>query len=234
VKKLQFQVKFHGQTLRGDVWGEGVPQVLLLHGAGKGDRTRFVELREMFLRDGLTSIAFDFIGHGETGGDLKSSSLKDRTEQALAVLKHFDLHELKYLIGCSMSGYTAVKLSEYIRLEKMVLIVPAMYRSDVYDEKFNEGFTELIRKKNSWEKSDAWKILSEFKDEILIIKAGQDQTIPQGVAQKLFNSAKQASHRDLVTIEQAPHKIMLYCREFPHLFGKIYSEIREDTYDRSF
>ncbi len=234
MKPCRFTVKFDNHEIVGDIFGQGKPTVLFLHGAGKGDRTRFIEMREIMLKYGVTSAAFDFIGHGETGGNIKETSLKSRTDQALAVIKHLKIRELDKLIGLSMSGYTAIKLTEHLLIEKLVLIVPAVYRADVYETKFNAGFTGQIREDESWKKSDAWKILNEFKREVLIIKAEKDETIPEGVISKLFNSAKHSSCCNIYEVKHSPHKVMLYCKKFPWLFGIMVSEIDEDIYDRCF
>lgn len=220
--------------LRGDVWGEGERIALFLHGAGKCDRSRFKELREILDKYGYTTIAFDFVGHGETGGELIGSSLKDRTDQVLAVLKHLKIEKLSHVIGLSMSGYTAVKLTEHVPIGKLVLIVSAAYRADVYETPFGDKFTGQIREHESWRTSDAYKILEDFKGEVLIIKAAKDETIPEGVIQLLYDAAKKSSHRYIYTFEHAPHKIMLYAREFPHFFGTMASLIDEDMYDRRF
>jgi hypothetical protein len=54
-----------------------------------------------------------FAGHilvGDTGGDLKSSSLKSRTEQACAVIGAAGLTRPFSVLAASMGGYTAVTL----------------------------------------------------------------------------------------------------------------------------
>ncbi|MFH1712466.1 MAG: alpha/beta hydrolase [Patescibacteria group bacterium] len=234
MKKRKFQVQFRGHTLRGDIWGEGVPQVLLLHGAGQSEMSRFKLLREHFARENITTASFDFIGHGKTGGSLKSSSLKNRTEQALAVIKHLKIKELQYLIGCSMSGYTAIRLSEYIKMEKLVLIVPAVYRADVYEVPFGPKFTKMIRAPKSWLESDAWKIVSELRSEILIIAAGKDEVIPKNLPNRLFSKAQKSHDRDIEYVKNASHSILAYFDEWPYLLNSVYSLIREDLYDRHF
>jgi alpha-beta hydrolase superfamily lysophospholipase len=55
-----------------------------------------------------------FDGHilvGDTGGDLKSSSLKSQTEQACAVIGAAGLTRPLSVLAASMGGYTAVTLT---------------------------------------------------------------------------------------------------------------------------
>jgi hypothetical protein len=81
------QFDFESHTLIGDILSPGnSPQVLVLHGAGNSNRGRFRTLREELFAKGISSAAFDFVGHGDTGGDLKNSSLSSRTRQACRVV----------------------------------------------------------------------------------------------------------------------------------------------------
>ena len=106
-----FRIPFDGHILVGDIMaGEAPPSLLVLHGAGHSCRERFRELREHFWPHGIGSAAFDCIGHGDTGGDLKSSSLKSRTEQACAVIGAAGLTRPFSVLAASMGGYTAVTL----------------------------------------------------------------------------------------------------------------------------
>jgi len=104
-----FRVPFDGRALVGDVLaGEESPRLLVLHGAGQSNREKFRQVREHFLAFGIGSVAFDCTGHGETGGDLKQSSLQSRTAQACAVIEALSLPQPFSVLAGSMGGYTAV------------------------------------------------------------------------------------------------------------------------------
>ena len=63
-----FRIPFDGQMLVGDVLtGEKPPRLLVLHGGGRSSRERFRVLREYLFTHGVGSVAFDCIGHGDTG-----------------------------------------------------------------------------------------------------------------------------------------------------------------------
>ena len=101
-----FKIGFEGHTLVGDVIPDDpVPQVLVLHGAGDSHRGRFQWLREYLFAREISSVAFDFVGHGDTGGDLKSSSLGSRTRQACCIVKALNIQQPLAVIGASMSAY---------------------------------------------------------------------------------------------------------------------------------
>src|SRR4051812_2784719 len=105
-----FSVPYNGTDLIGDILGSS-PNVLVIHGAGKANRNRYESIRKSLFDLGISSAAFDHIGHGATGGSLEGSTLHDRTEQAVAVIGHLKLQNFSIIAG-SMGGYTAVKLTE--------------------------------------------------------------------------------------------------------------------------
>ena len=201
-----FQVNAGTCTLIGDhIPKSSPPRVLLLHGAGNANRGHCRLFREQLWIHGISSAAFDFVGHGDTGGDLRSSSLFCRTRQACSVVDSLNIQQPFSVIGASMGAYTAVKLLKYYPIKSLVLLVPAMYTSAAYTVPFNEGFTDIIRKPESWHHSDAWDILSGYRGRLLIIAGENDQVIPQGVINKIYDSAVNAKERKLFIAPRASH-----------------------------
>jgi pimeloyl-ACP methyl ester carboxylesterase len=204
-----FRVACDGHLLVGDVLAaDTAPHLLVLHGAGQSCRERFRQLREYLLERGVGSVAFDCIGHGDTGGDLRSSSLKSRTDQACAVIEAVSLPEPFSVLAGSMGGYTAVTLLPRYRIANLILIGPAMYTAEAYAMPFNRGFTEVIRRPNSWEHSDAWDLLAGFTGRLLVIAGEKDAVIPPGVIRNIHDSARNAAERTLYVARGASHMII--------------------------
>ena len=228
-----FQVSFGSSTLIGDVLGpEEAPQVLVLHGAGNSNRGRFQTLREALLEAGITSAAFDFVGHGDTGGDLKGSSLSSRTRQACRVVEALKWRQPFAVIGASMSAYTAVKLLAHFQIKSLILLVPAMYASRAYTTPFNGGFSDIIRQPQSWVHSDAWRLLADYTGRLLIIAGENDPVIPRDVIDRIYHSAVNAAERTLHIAPNASHFIFTDLRannpdEFNYLFDQICTAIRK-------
>lgn len=199
----ELRIPFEDHVLVGDLASEPC-STIVLHGAGTSHRKRFQRLRSGLHAEGLPTCSFDFIGHGETGGELGRSSLKERTLQASRVIETC-LKEPLTLIGASMSGYTGVKLTRLHEVENLVLVVPAMYTPEAYEVPFNGGFSEIIRSHRSWERSDAWEILRGFRGKLLVVAAEHDMVIPREVVQRTFESATQAQFRDLYIVPGASH-----------------------------
>jgi esterase/lipase len=199
-----------------------------LHGAGNAHRGDFRLFREQLLNHGISSAAFDFVGHGNTGGELKSSSLLSRTRQACSVVASLRIQQPFSVIGASMGAYTAVKLLEYYQIKNMILLVPAMYDSKAYKVPFNRGFTQIIRQPESWGDSDAWQILSEYKGRLYIVAAENDEVIPPEVINRIYDSAINAEERTLFVAPQASHAVFTDLRSNnPDAFCNIFSQITE-------
>ena len=225
-------VPFADHTLRGD--GFQLPcETLVLHGAGQSSRSRFAHLRQALCRRGIPSASFDFIGHGDTGGRLPGSSLRARTEQAAAVIQ-YACREPLTLIAASMSGYTAIKLTERFRVANLILLVPAVYTPRAYDLPFGPDFSAAIRQPGSWQDSDAFSILAAFRGNLLVVAAEGDDVIPRRVVERLHASADSAGFRKLHIVPGSGH-LSLFAREedFREVLDMMAALYRGGPYDRA-
>lgn len=226
MERKNFSVDFRGTKLIGDIVSPGSsPRVLCLHGAGPASRQRFEELRKMLAEKDIASCAFDFVGHGETGGDLVSSSLESRAKQSLAVVKSQNLKQPLSIIASSMSGYVAIALTKFCEVENLIFLAPAVYSSKVYSVPFGPEFTETIRKPYSWRASDAWEILKNYKGSLLIFAAEKDQVIPGEVIKRIYDSAQNAKSREIVTIHDATHPLGKWLNEHPDSLQMVSNKI---------
>jgi pimeloyl-ACP methyl ester carboxylesterase len=231
-KQHLFEVGFEAHTLVGDIMSHGnSPPVLVLHGAGNSNRGRFRTLREELFAQGISSVAFDFVGHGDTGGDLKSSSLNSRTRQACRVVDSLNLQQPFSVIGASMAAYTSVKLLEHYQIKSLILIVPAMYASAAYSIPFNRGFSDIIRQPQSWVQSDAWHLLADYTGRLLIVAGENDHIIPRDVINRIYDSALNATDRERYIAPNASHFVFTDLRandpgEFDYVLGRICKILR--------
>ncbi len=198
-----FKLSYGKYTLRGDLYRNG-KETIVLHGAGKSSRSVFTRLRHSLNAGGIPSASFDFVGHGETGGDILDSSLRGRTEQAAAVIRNTCIEPIS-LIAASMSGYTAIKLTELFSVSNLILLVPAVYSSQAYDLQFGPEFSAVIRAQNSWRDSDAFEILSRYKGGLVIVAAEFDDIIPREIVEQIHSSAEKAANRILHVIPGSKH-----------------------------
>lgn len=229
MQQKTFTVDFDKAQLVGDIQPDGaIPEVLFLHGAGLADRKRYDYIRQSLAKEEIASIAFDFIGHGETGGDLSASSLRERTDQANAVIDTLSLPQPFSVVAGSMSAHTAIQLTQFHEINTLILLVPGIYREDVYDQAFNDTFSEKIREEKSWELSDVFEILGSFDGKLLIIAAEKDEVVPAEIPQRLYDAAKYAQSRTIHTVKGASHKIHEFLNDPAHkdAFNECYELIR--------
>lgn len=228
MKRKSLQVSFDGKVLVGDtIYTDAHPQWLFLHGAGSGDRKRFEQLRALLAHKGITSCSFDFIGHGETGGNLTGSSLKSRVSQVSAVIDSQAVSQPLSIVASSMGGYVAIKLTELYKIKNLILLAPAVYTTKAYSVPFGPAFTEAIRKHFSWWETDAWEILENYKGNLLIYGAEKDQIIPHQVIQGIYDSARNARSREILSVKDATHSLAKWLDERPDSLHKIVEKMYE-------
>jgi len=226
----EFKVAFEKTQLVADVLpADTKPNVLIIHGAGTADRARYSYIREPLAADGVPTATFDQIGHGDTGGELIGSSLIARTEQALAVIHHLKLSQPLGILGASMGAYTAVRITQYVTVDRLVLFVPGVFHRDAYQLPFGNKFSEKIREPQSWHHSDAFEILAGFTGKLLIVAAEEDTVVPAEIPQRLYESAVNAKHRELFVTPNAPHRIREYLIDPTNrdLFGEVYKKVKD-------
>ncbi|HWW05855.1 alpha/beta hydrolase [Collimonas sp.] len=221
-----FEVTYENFALKGDFHpGTSSSHALILHGAGASSRATASRsgLRPALQARGVASTSFDCIGHGDTGGQLRYSSLSSRTRQAAAVIAARNLAQPLALIGSSMGAYNAIKLTQTHQVGALILIVPGVYTPAAYDVPFGPQFSEIIRRERSWADSDAWEILAQFKGELLVIAAEHDAVIPAEIPERLLSSARQAASRQLRVVAGTDHNYLfpLLSKERPAEFDEL-------------
>ncbi len=220
----KFEVPYGPDWLKGDTISvDGKADLFFLHGAGTSSRERFVSLREALLEKGIGSTAFDHIGHGETGGELLGSSLEDRTVQASVVLSGLETPPRAFF-GTSMGAYTAIRLAVDTPVDALILGVPGVYAPEAYAVPFGPDFSAILRRERSWETSDAFDFLSHFNGKLLIIRAMRDEVVPSEIPERLFESALQASHREILDVD-CDHQIMRHVHSDPQILEDFANKI---------
>jgi len=178
-KDIIFNV--NGETLIGSAFGEiksDITSFLFLHG-GKNPASNIYYLNKKLQDKGISSFTFDHSGHGESSGKLGNSSLEKRVQEAKIAINISGLKEPINICAFSMGGHIAIKLTEIVNVNTLVLFCPAAYTKKAFDVQFDQGFTEVIREKESWKNSDCYQILEKFKGNLLIIIGKEDKLIPK-------------------------------------------------------
>lgn len=223
---MKFGVPFGEHVLWGDQLGSSeFVDLLILHGAGTSNRERYLPIRQKLAQFGLTSLAFDFIGHGETSGALANSSLESRTRQALAVVSTRQCRSPLMILGASMGAYNAIKLTEHCQVSLLILIAPAVYTPKAYFLPFGDEFSQVIRSQNSWVDSDAWQIVSKYSGDLLLLVPENDTVIPAEIPKRLLDSATKSRKREMLIVPDAPHPLAVHLSNSPDKLNMIIKKI---------
>ncbi|MBW2408834.1 MAG: alpha/beta hydrolase [Deltaproteobacteria bacterium] len=209
--KKAINVHFQGRTLVGDILSQNsTTDLLMLHGGGNANRQRFEPLRMRLFSMGVSSCAFDFLGSGDSDGDMGTTTLASRTHQARQVIDTVQMGNPFSIIGASMGAHTAIMLLKYYPVDNLILFVPAIYASKAYRVPFNSGFSKIIRIPQSWRDSDAWGLLTDFAGGLFLVTSENDDVIPRTVPEKIYESAQKARKRIHWTLPAAPHQVIAY------------------------
>ena len=227
----RFTLESDGEVLDGtlvepsvgsEVWTRGAPRaaVVIMHGAGAGSQQRTLPLAVDFAAAGHRSVVFDFSGHGRSSGQLFELSLRRRQRQARDVVDRM-LPALcpLLLIGFSMSGQTVADLLEVYgeRVTRIALCAPAMYDKAAWGVPFGAGFTELIRRPESWRDTQALDVFAQFPGRAVLVLPEQDAVIPAGVTRLLSETLERrpdAEFREL-RIAGSSHQLGSWLTEHP-------------------
>nr|WP_229897755.1 alpha/beta hydrolase [Streptomyces finlayi] len=190
--------------------------VLVLHGAGNGDKQSPAVLAAAFADRGHHALAFDFSGHGDSTGTLGGLSLRRRFEQARTVVDTcLPTDAPLVLVGFSMSGQTVADLAAHYRnrLAAIGLGAPAVYAAQAWPVAFDAGFTGIIRTPDSWRKSPALDVFRELPEGVRAVLAtpAVDAVIPPAVTEAV-DEALGASRAEYVRVvlPEADHRLSLW------------------------
>jgi len=177
------------------------PVCLIFHGfTGQKTGTKFsyVQLSRMLEAKGIASFRFDFLGSGESDGNLK---MENCTEI--------------YVLGHSMGGAIASELAKLYPdvIKKMVLWAPAfnlpdalhyltgqVERAKTYDHggyEISDEFVEDILKRDFYQKLDT------YQNELLVIHGTKDTTVPYEISNKYMKLFHKGTK--FISIEDGNH-----------------------------
>ncbi|MFE6485057.1 alpha/beta hydrolase [Streptomyces sp. NPDC057757] len=193
--------------------------VVLLHGAGVGNKERLLPLLEEFVARGCRGLALDFSGHGESSGELGELSLKRRFEQAVAVIDaSVPADAPLILVGFSMSGQTVADLAGHYRerAAALGLCAPAVYGATAWPVPFGDGtglFSEIIRTPDSWRRAPALDVLRAYTGRAVLAVPGTDTVIPPAVTEAVAESLASRSRFTRLELPGADHMLGLWFRD---------------------
>lgn len=190
------------------------PSILLIHGAGGGNRARLQYLATSLAEHGHATLSFDHSGYGDSTGKLEESSLARKLEEARAMLAHLAPGPLT-VMGSSMGAHVATALTAHAPVKTLILMVPAAYAAEAENIPFGPAFTTTIRHPGSWNTSPCWPLIRAFTDNLVLVTCGQDAIIPPAVIRAWWANAAQARSRTHLRFPNLPHAFQNWATQNP-------------------
>lgn len=196
---------------------------VLVHGAGSAHQATLQPVAEYIQACGFRCISFDFSGHGESSHH-QLSSIQIKTQQLNTVLQHYGTEKV-YLMGFSMGGQICVNVLHHHHIQGLILCSPALYHVDAFDVPFDERFSRLIRVKDSWKQHNAKRQFDNFSGKLALIRAKQDDVIPQAVFE-IYQQSVAPSHVQEWVIDDANHFLGAWFEQHPLRFAQLFDDVR--------
>ena len=98
---------------------------LLLHGFGSNmhEGGNYDILSKKLLENNIDTLRFNYLGHGTSEGNTEDLTITIAINEALTLLKKYP-HKKVCIVGASYGGGLATMLTEYIKVDKLVLWSP--------------------------------------------------------------------------------------------------------------
>lgn len=205
--------------------------VLFLHGGATDvGKDRFIDWQKQLADDGIGSVAFDFAGVGETAGNMRQESLSKRIDDAALVaqwMKTRNPDVAFYLCGVSMGGYVALALVDKMpgMFSKIIIQVPAAYSAAAHGLKFDESFTQELRRPDSWKDSPSFGWFENFTGPKMLLACEKDQTIPREIIDRYKEVGERAGNFTYKEIAGAPHNIWKAVEDKDRILAEAYAAV---------
>lgn len=184
--------------------------ILFLHGGIPGTKERFTYAQDHLCEENIASLAIDFRGVGESGGNFDDGSLNNRlkdTQTALDFLRQYS--KRIFICGSSMSAHIAIRLAaSSADIAGLILAGAAAYAEEAEDKPLSRQFTDVIRKDNSWKDSPVFSLLAKRTKPTLVLYGENDKVIPADVIDKYRNIIR--GNGEFYIVPNGEHRLFEY------------------------
>lgn len=179
-----------GYAVKADIYpgSDNGPILLSLIGrTSKRKKQRYYDFLPRLSKElGITSLIFDYTGHGDSPFDIENLSAAQHFLEVIAVfdwIKNEYRDRKVFVIGSSYGGYLATQLTKYREFDFLILRAPAIYRpEDFYTKMKDEDREATNRFRQDTEKLRKHPLLkraSRFDGGKLLVVHELDEQIPK-------------------------------------------------------
>lgn len=193
--------------------------VILGHGyLSDKDSSTIQELEKRLKKEGISTIAFDMYGHGESEGDIEHLTISKAVASMLAV---YDFAGSRYerigIVGSSFTGSVSLIAASKRRPAVLALKCPVFMSKELWDWRYGDriaewkrvGFIDAFNSRWSYEAyEDASRlrmreVAASIKAPTLVVHGDRDKTVPLSQAENLVFSL--GGEKRLLVIKGADH-----------------------------
>lgn len=188
--------------------------LFLFGGSRTRGKERFAQWQKTLTQENIGSVSFDYSGTGKSSGNFFASSLANRINETVAIIrwmkKRFG-HKIQLtLCGGSMGAYVALGASRIFTksIKNLILFCPAAYARESHFLCFGPKFSDCIRQSKSWKNSLSFGWIQQFTGKILFLVPENDEIVPTEIPREYFRLAQKASEVKYITIPSATHNLL--------------------------
>jgi uncharacterized protein len=213
-KPKTIDIDCKGYAVKADVYEGSKDGAILLALIGRTSRRtkrRYYDFLTRLGKElGITTVIFDYTGHGDSPFDIEELS---PAQHFLEVITVFDWIKKNYpnrktfVIGSSYGGFLATQLTKYRKFDGLILRAPALYRpSDFYtlmkneDRKATQAFRRDVA---ALAKHPLLARASQFEGDVLLVVHEKDEQIPKETTDAYANAFKPK----VIVVEGASHSL---------------------------
>lgn len=201
MKPTTTDIQCVGYAVRADIYkgsDDGAILFSLIGRTSKRTKQRYYDFLPSLSKElGITTIIFDYTGHGDSPFDIEELS---PAQHFLEVITVFDWIKESYpnrkvfVIGSSYGGFLATQLTKYRKFDGLILRAPAIYKpSDFYTLKKNEdreGTLAFRRDAEALSKHPLLARASKFEGKVMLVVHEKDEQIPKETTDAYANAFK--------------------------------------------
>lgn len=203
--------------------------VVMFHGftGNKTETNRiFYNIDKLLENEGISTIRFDWFGHGESDLDLSQLNIDILLRQARIILDYVkNKYREIFLLGFSMGGAIAINSLNYSP-EKLILISPATNMMDITRDMFNtrdkvgDNFVDLNGSKlsrdfvESCEKLEYKDNLRNYNKPVLLIHGTKDLAVPISFSRELYGYINDGKFIEVKGAEHGYNKVAFMNKVF--------------------
>jgi esterase/lipase len=214
MKPMTVDIDCKGYAVKADIYhgnNDGAVLLSLIGRTSRRTKQRYYDFLPRLANDlGITSVIFDYTGHGDSPFDIEDLS---PAQHFLEVITVFGWMKAKYpkrkffVIGSSYGGFLATKLTKYRKFDGLILRAPAIYKpSAFYTLMKNEdrNGTQVFRRDvEALAKHPLLTRASQFEGKVLLVVHENDEQIPKETTDAYANAFKQ----EVVLVKGITHSL---------------------------